>query len=26
LTRTRLVFPNELRDDLLAYLRSAPLS
>jgi HD superfamily phosphohydrolase len=26
LTRTRLVFPNELRDDLLAHLRSAPLS
>jgi hypothetical protein len=26
LTRTRLVFPNELREDLLAYLRSAPLS
>jgi HD superfamily phosphohydrolase len=26
LTRTRLVFPNELREDLLAHLRSAPLS
>ncbi|MEO8183885.1 MAG: HD domain-containing protein [Deltaproteobacteria bacterium] len=26
LTRTRLVFPNELREDLLAHLKSAPLS
>ncbi|MEY2930936.1 MAG: hypothetical protein RL033_1685, partial [Pseudomonadota bacterium] len=26
LTRTRLVFPIELREDLLAQLRSAPLS